>query len=103
MLVAVLVTLGVLSKQNEVTAFKACGVSLHRLAAPILIVSTLFSGALFGFNYSYVPAANRQQDALRDEIKGRPEADVSESRPQVDHGERFADLLLQVFRPGARR
>ena len=30
-LVAVLVTLGVLSKQNEVTAFKACGVGLHRL------------------------------------------------------------------------
>jgi lipopolysaccharide export system permease protein len=71
-LVAVLVTLGVLSKQNEVTAFKACGVSLYRLAAPILIVSTLFTGALFGFNYAYVPAANRRQDALRDEIKGRP-------------------------------
>ncbi len=70
-LVAVLVTLGVLSKQNEVTAFKACGVSLHRLAMPILIASTLLSGALFGFNYSYVPAANRKQDALRDEMKGR--------------------------------
>lgn len=71
-LVAVLVTLGVLSKQNEVTAFKACGVSLHRLAAPILIVCTLFTGALFGFNYAYVPAANRKQDALRAEIKGKP-------------------------------
>ena len=71
-LVAVLVTLGVLSKQNEVTAFKACGVSLYRLAAPILAASTIFAGGLFAFNYSYVPAANRRQDALRDEIKGRP-------------------------------
>jgi LPS export ABC transporter permease LptG/LPS export ABC transporter permease LptF len=71
-LVAVLVTLGVLSKQNEVTAFKACGVSLYRLAAPILIASTLFSGGLFGFNYQYVPDANRKQDKLRDEIKGKP-------------------------------
>jgi LPS export ABC transporter permease LptG/LPS export ABC transporter permease LptF len=71
-LVAVLVTLGVLSKQNEVTAFKACGVSLYRLAAPILIVSTLCSGALFAFNYQYVPDANRKQDKLRDEIKGKP-------------------------------
>ena len=35
-------------------------------------MSLLFSGALFGFNYSYVPAANRKQDALRAEIKGRP-------------------------------
>jgi LPS export ABC transporter permease LptG len=71
-LVAVLVTLGVLSKQNEVTAFKACGVSLYRLAAPILVSSTLFAGALFAFNYQYVPGANRQQELLRDEIKGRP-------------------------------
>lgn len=70
-LVAVLVTLGVLSKQNEVTAFRACGISLYRLATPILIASTLFSGALFAFNYQYVPDANRKQDKLRDEIKGR--------------------------------
>lgn len=70
-LMAVLVTLGVLSKQNEVTAFKACGVSLYRLAAPVLIASMLCGGALFGFDYSYVPAANRRQDALRDQIKGR--------------------------------
>lgn len=70
-LMAVLVTLGVLSKQNEVTAFKACGVSLYRLAAPVLISSMFFGGALFGFDYSYVPAANRRQDRLRDQIKGR--------------------------------
>jgi len=70
-LMAALVTLGVLSKQNEVTAFKACGVSLYRLAAPVLVASMLCGGALFGFDYSYVPAANRRQDALRDQIKGR--------------------------------
>ena len=71
-LVAVLINFGVMSKQNEVTAFKACGVSLFRLALPILIGSTLFSGGLFGFDFYYVPGANRKQDALRDEIKGRP-------------------------------
>jgi LPS export ABC transporter permease LptG/LPS export ABC transporter permease LptF len=70
-LVAVLVTLGVLSKQNEVTAFKACGVSLYRLSMPVIVASILCSGALFGFDYSYVPGANRRQDALRDQIKGR--------------------------------
>ncbi|MCL4401122.1 MAG: LptF/LptG family permease, partial [Acidobacteria bacterium] len=71
-LVAVLVTFGVLTKQNEVTAFKACGVSLHRLALPILFVSTLFSAGLFAFDHYYVPEANRKQDALRNEIKGKP-------------------------------
>ena len=70
-LVGVLINLGVLSKNNEITAFKACGISLYRLAAPILVGSTLFSGALFAFDYLYVPAANLRQEALRDLIKGR--------------------------------
>lgn len=71
-LVAVLANLGMLSKQNEVTAFRACGVSLFRLALPILMVSTLLSGALFAFDFYYLPDANRKQDKLRDEIKGKP-------------------------------
>jgi LPS export ABC transporter permease LptG/LPS export ABC transporter permease LptF len=71
-LVAALANLGVLSKQNEVTAFRACGVSLFRLALPILLVASIFSGALFAFDYYYLPAANRRQDRLRDQIKGRP-------------------------------
>ena len=71
-LIAVLANLGVLSKQNEVTAFKACGVSLFRLAMPVLLVSILFSGGLFAFDYYYLPEANRRQDKLRDRIKNRP-------------------------------
>jgi LPS export ABC transporter permease LptG/LPS export ABC transporter permease LptF len=70
-LVGVLVTFGVLTKHNEVTAFKACGVSLHRLAVPILVASSFLSGGLFAFDHYYVPEANRRQDALRNEIKGR--------------------------------
>jgi LPS export ABC transporter permease LptG/LPS export ABC transporter permease LptF len=70
-LVAVLVTFGVLTKYNEVTAFKASGVSLYRLTAPVLLASILLSGGLFAFDYYYVPQANRRQDALRDHIKGR--------------------------------
>ncbi|MBI2681033.1 MAG: LptF/LptG family permease [Candidatus Solibacter usitatus] len=71
-LVAVLVTFGVLTKHNEVTAFKACGVSLRRLAAPVLAMSVILSAGLFAFDHYYVPEANRIQDAIRNEIKGRP-------------------------------
>ena len=70
-LVGTLVTFGVLSKQNEVTAFKACGVSLYRLTIPVLIMSAALSCVLFAFDYYYVPEANRIQDAIRAEIKGR--------------------------------
>src|SRR5579864_656269 len=70
-LVAVLVTFGVLTKHNEVTAFKACGVSLHRLAIPVLAISGVFSASLFAFDHYYLPDTNRKQDALRNEIKGK--------------------------------
>jgi LPS export ABC transporter permease LptG/LPS export ABC transporter permease LptF len=71
-LVAVLVTFGVMTKNNEVTGFKACGVSLFRLSMPVLLAGGALSAALFAFDYYYVPAANRIQDAIRNEIKGRP-------------------------------
>jgi LPS export ABC transporter permease LptG/LPS export ABC transporter permease LptF len=71
-LIAVLVTFGILSKNNEVTAMKACGVSLYRLAIPILLTSVAMSGALFAFDHYVVPDANRTQDAIRNQIKGRP-------------------------------
>ncbi|MEZ5400610.1 MAG: LptF/LptG family permease [Bryobacteraceae bacterium] len=70
-LVAVLVTFGVMSKNNEVTAMKACGVSLYRLSAPVLLASLAVSGGLFAFDHSYIPEANRRQDAILAEIKGR--------------------------------
>jgi len=71
-LVGVLVTFGVMSKNNEVTAFKASGVSLFRLSMPILAFCALLSTALFAFDYYVLPDTNRKQDALRNEIKGKP-------------------------------
>lgn len=70
-LVGVLITFGVFSKQNEVTAFKACGVSLYRLAVPVLLASAILSGTLFAFDYYFLPETNRRQDALRNVIKGK--------------------------------
>jgi LPS export ABC transporter permease LptG len=73
-LVASLICFGILTKYNEVTAFKAAGVSVHRLAAPVLIISFLISGALFAFDHFYIPEANRRQERLRAEIKKKPPA-----------------------------
>lgn len=71
-LVAVLITFGILTKHNEITAVKASGVSLYRLAVPLLGAALLLSGGLFAFAHYYVPGANRKQDAIRKEIKGKP-------------------------------
>jgi LPS export ABC transporter permease LptG len=71
-LVAVLVTFGILAKHNEITAMKACGVSLYRLSSPVLLASGVLSLALFAFDHYYIPEANRIQDGILNEIKGRP-------------------------------
>ncbi len=71
-LVSVLVVIAVLSKHNEVDAFKACGVSVFRLSLPVFLAGILITGGLFTFDYYWVPEADRVQDALRAEIKGRP-------------------------------
>jgi LPS export ABC transporter permease LptG len=71
-LVAVLVTFGVLTRTNEFTAMKATGISLYRVMVPILVVSALIAVAQFLFDQSYLPSANRRQEALRSVIKGRP-------------------------------
>ncbi len=71
-LVAVLVTLGVLSKNNEIVAFKASGISLYRIALPLLMAGALLAGVLLILDDTYLPYANQRQDALRNQIKGRP-------------------------------
>jgi LPS export ABC transporter permease LptG/LPS export ABC transporter permease LptF len=71
-LVAVLVTLGILSKNNEIVAFKASGISLYRLAIPILLAGCVIASALVILDDTYLPYANQRQDELRAIIKGRP-------------------------------
>jgi LPS export ABC transporter permease LptG/LPS export ABC transporter permease LptF len=70
-LAAVLVVFGVMAKNNEVTAFKACGVSVYRLAAPVLIGGLFLSGSLFAFDYYWLAPADRRQAQLYNEIKNR--------------------------------
>ena len=71
-LVAVLITFGALSRSSEITAMKATGVSLYRLVTPVLLVAAMLAALLFAFDESYLPAANRRQEALLSSIKGKP-------------------------------
>jgi lipopolysaccharide export system permease protein len=73
-LAASLVCFAILTKYNEVTAFKAGGISVRRLAAPVLVASFIISLLLFGFDHFYIPEANRRQEMLRAVIKAKPVA-----------------------------
>ena len=96
-LVATLACLGVLAKHHELTAFRACGVSLYRLAAPILMSAVALSGLLFLLDHYYLPETNRRQDAIRDEIKGRPVRTFLRADRQWTFGQRERIFYHRYF------
>jgi LPS export ABC transporter permease LptG/LPS export ABC transporter permease LptF len=71
-LLAVLITFGSLSRSSELTAMKATGISIYRVVAPIFVLAAILGAALFAFDESYLPEANRRQEQLRDIIKHKP-------------------------------
>jgi LPS export ABC transporter permease LptG len=77
LLIAVLVTFGVLNRNSEIIAMKATGISLYRLVVPIVSISAILAVSLFLFDEFYLPQANKRQDALRNVIKGKPPQTVT--------------------------
>ncbi len=98
-LVAVLVTLGVMTKNNELVAFKAAGVSLYRIALPLLAAGIFFASALFALDATYLPYANQRQDALRNAIKGRPAQTYYQPQQQWIFGDNSKIYNYQLFDP----
>jgi len=70
-LIAFLGTTAVLERHNETTALKASGVSLTRVAAPLLLVGLGLAVSLFALDDQITWRANRASQRLSDIIKGR--------------------------------
>jgi len=98
-LVAVLVSFGLLTKRNEFTAMKACGVSLYRASLSVLLLAAGLSGALFAFDHFYLPAANKRQEALRSQIKGRPPQTYYRPDRQWIFGQHARIFYYNFFEP----
>ena len=71
-LLAVLITLGVMQRANEITAIKATGTSIYRITVPVIVAAMILAAGLFFSDQFYLPYANKRQDALRNLIKGKP-------------------------------
>src|SRR5438105_2009799 len=70
-LVATLVAFGIFSKNNEVTAFKSGGVSLYRIALPIVGIAVFMSFLSYLMGDYVLPYSNQRVDQLRNKIKGK--------------------------------
>ncbi len=71
-LVATLVTFGILARNNEVTAIKANGVSLYRIAVPILALAALISLLAYFILDFVLPYTSQRVDELKRRIEGKP-------------------------------
>ena len=71
-LLAILINFGILEKSSEVTALKAGGWSLYRIALPIFSLAGVLCLGLYFMQDYLLPYANIRQDSIRNVIKGRP-------------------------------
>ena len=71
-LLAILINFGILEKSSEVTALKAGGWSLYRIAMPIFFLASCLCVSLYLLQDYVLPYSNIRQDSLRKIIKGRP-------------------------------
>jgi LPS export ABC transporter permease LptG len=72
MLLSVLVTFGLMQRSNEITAIKATGTSIYRIVAPVVAAAAMLAVGLFLADQFYLPHTNKRQEALHNQIKGKP-------------------------------
>ena len=71
-LIATLLTLGLLTKFNEITAMKACGISLYRIMIPVLVLSGCVSFGSFYVQENILPDSNKRAEQVWSEIQDMP-------------------------------
>jgi lipopolysaccharide export system permease protein len=71
-LLSVLVTFGLLSRNSELTVMKACGISLYRASLSVILLSLVFSVAIFSLEQRVLAQANRKAEVIDAKIRGRP-------------------------------
>jgi len=102
-LLAVLITFGLMQKSSELTAMKATGISIYRATLPVIVLAGFFAMGLFIFDQVYIPTTNRRQEILRNQIKGKPPQTYLQADRKWIFGESNQIYYYQVFDPDANR
>lgn len=112
----ILITLGRMTRDSEITAMKASGISLWRITAPLFVVAMSVSIIDFYFNEIVVPWSNNQSQKLVQEIiLKRPMPAIQENVffstnddryfyiKRVDrHANKLFDLMIFEYNGGTR-
>jgi lipopolysaccharide export system permease protein len=76
LLLALLFTLGRMSRANEIVSMLTAGVSLPRVLFPLIAIGLLTVGASMALNYSLAPHAELARKEFFSQARGRPEASI---------------------------
>ncbi len=95
-LLATIVTLGTMSRHNEIMAMKSGGISLWRIVSPILGVAIVIYLALLGLNEWVTPAANQKARGVRELIihKKSPVATFKQSQIWIHSHQAIYNIKL---------
>ena len=95
-LVTTLVTFALFSKNNEVTAFKSSGISLYRIALPVLLLGIVTSVLSYLLLDYVLPYSNRRTDELRNKIKSNRPVSLANAQQKLwfhGHGNYIINFL----------
>ncbi|NTV61681.1 MAG: YjgP/YjgQ family permease [Chlorobiaceae bacterium] len=79
-LVATVLTFAALTTTSEMTVFRASGISLYRLMAPVLVAGLVLSGLVERFNNVVIPVSNYYAQSLMLEVaRTKPDVGLTEN------------------------
>ena len=101
-LVATLVTIGLLTKNSELIVMRACGISLYRSALPLLLFALLLSGVLFELQEQVLADSNREAARSERDHPRLPDAELRRARTGSGSSARAATSITTSSSTRAR-
>ena len=99
-LMATLLTLGTLSLNSELTAMRSCGVSLGRIAAPILAMALVVSVLVLMIGEFVLPKSYAQRTYIQEVLIQKKSPSTFFRQQNIWHREEGNVLRASLFDPG---
>jgi len=97
-LTTMVLTLGGLSRTNEITAMRACGISLWRIVQPLMALALLLSVLLLLLNEFVIPWNTKQLNTLL-EIKLKGKSQVQLTRNEIWYRNNDQIINIAIVEP----
>lgn len=94
LMIAMLATYVIKSRQNEVVTWMSAGQSVYRLLAPCFLLMLVIGGINYGLQETVLPRANQIQDDLRMQIRSRGKSTSATGKLWVANNRRIYSFQL---------